>query len=180
MRPHSNVNKTLSSLLFNSSVLSSSSSAQFPPLPLPFVDILAFIHYFALTTSIHQKPTDSPSYLNFSSHLPTPNSLSHTPTFSTCLCSDNQDFETQPQLMACHFILRGYLPTILYVSLDRARYLDPASTLSPGTRSTLARVLFPLIYHPSNASFSESFGDSPTRPPHTHFSTQSFLLQTSQ
>lgn len=48
------------------------------------------------------------------------------------LCNNDHYFETQSQLMAHHFILRGYLQTIIRAVLSQAKFVDRAfSSYSP-------------------------------------------------
>ena len=95
-----------------------------------FLDISVSINGDALATSVSYKPTDSHSYLLFSSSHP--NHTKKSIPYSQFLrlgrfCSDDKDFETKSLEMWTFFVERGY-PTHL---------LDSAKAFNNFRRDTL-------------------------------------------
>ena len=118
-----------------------------------FLDILVSISDNRLTTSIHYKPTDSHSYLLYSSSHPqhTLNSIPYSQFLRLRrLCSDDVDFSNQCQLMRSNFLNRGYPNEIVSRSLAKVANVSRESTLLPNTRSPNNRIPFVVTYHPLN------------------------------
>ena len=80
---------------------------------LPFLDIQVSIHPDSdkLSTSVFYKPTDSHSYLNYTSCHP-PSTKSSIPYSQFLrlrrLCSCDEDFDSKSQQMASFFTSQGY------------------------------------------------------------------------
>ena len=90
---------------------------------IAFLDILVGIHGNRLRTSVHYKPTDSHSYLLYTSSHPR-HCLSSIP-FSQFLrlrrlCSDDDDFKQQCEIMRTFFINRNYPANIVTRALTKA------------------------------------------------------------
>lgn len=133
VRPHSPANiKTPSSLWSNHSVPPSNSSVSFPTLLSPFS---------VFRSTYTTPPSSPPSTTNIPSQtlsLTSPNLTTSQTLHSKFLsrrrhCSDNHDCETQPQLMAHHTILHGYLRITIHTAFARAGSVDraPSSLFAP-------------------------------------------------
>ncbi len=80
-----------------------------------FLDILISINGNRLVTSVFYKPTDSHSYLLYSSSHP--NHTKRSILFSQFLrlrrlCSEDEDFHTKSLEMRDFFVQRGYIPLL--------------------------------------------------------------------
>ncbi|XP_015197558.2 uncharacterized protein [Lepisosteus oculatus] len=118
---------------------------------LPFLDIHLSINYPRLSTSVYYKPTDSHSYLLYSSFHPnhTKNSLPFSQFLRLRrLCSDDIDFENQALEMYSFFINRGYPSSVIDRALARAK--NTPRTINPIRNSRLNnRIPLVLPYHPN-------------------------------
>ena len=118
-----------------------------------FLDILVSISDNRLTTSIHYKPTDSHSYLFYSSSHPqhTLNSIPYSQFLRLRrLCSDDVDLSNQCHLMRSNFLNRGYPNEVVSRALPKVANVSRESTLIPNTRSPNNRIPFVVTYHPLN------------------------------
>ena len=125
---------------------------------LPFLDIQVSIHPDSdkLSTSVFYKPTDSHSYLNYTSCHP-PSTKSSIPYSQFLrlrrLCSSDEDFENKSQQMASFFISQGYEEQCVSKGLCRAQRKGRAASLEDQTGRRVARNERPvlsIVYHPHN------------------------------
>ena len=120
---------------------------------ITFLDLQIELHQGQLSTTIHYKPTDSHSYLDYnSSHNPsTKNSI----PFSQFLrlrriCSDNSDFNTKAEEMTQFFAKRNYPTAITNQALARIHQTNRADTLkSKPDKLPDERPILTLPYHPT-------------------------------
>eukprot|EP00061_Rhincodon_typus_P004948 g23791.t1 len=79
---------------------------------LPFLDISVSISGDRLVTNIHDKPTDSHSYLDYTSSHPTSckDSIPFSQFLHLCrICSDEANFDKGVSKMSTFFLNRGFL-----------------------------------------------------------------------
>ena len=91
---------------------------------LAFLDIKVSIEGNGLCTSVHYKPTDSHSYLLYSSSHPShvKNSISYSQFLRLRrLCSDDSDFSLKSEEMCDFFDKRGYPASVLRAGHHRAQ-----------------------------------------------------------
>ena len=108
-----------------------------------------------LSTSVHYKPTDSHSYLLYSSSL-----LSHIKNsipFSQFLrlrrlCSDDSDFSNKSEEMRHFFQKHGYPDSVVNTTQHRAQQIDRQSALQTSQKEKNERIPFTLTYHPRNVT----------------------------
>ena len=125
---------------------------------LPFLDLVLRPTSDRLTTSIHYKPTDTHSYLNYaSSHLIGCKNFIPYRQFRRLrrICTDNGEFDVKSKEMANFFKNHGYPQNI--VDRARTRILaiprvavitsEPAAEIPPAKHSTISLVS---TYHPTN------------------------------
>ena len=114
-----------------------------------------------LSTSVYYKPTDSHSYLTYtSSH---PKSCKDSIPFSQMLrlrrlCSDETDFDMQADNMTTFFKERGYPSNITTTALQRCLTITREDSLKPKERdatNNFQRTPLVLTYHPTIAPVSE-------------------------
>ena len=118
-----------------------------------FLDILVSINGNKLTTSVFYKPTDSHSYLLYSSSHP-----SHTKRsipFSQFLrlrrlCSEDEDFHTKSLEMRNFFVQRGYPTPLLDTALTKATQIPRSDTLTDSAVNVSKKIPLVLTYHPFN------------------------------
>ena len=108
----------------------------------------------ALVTSVSYKPTDSHSYLLFSSSHPnhTKQSIPY-PQFLRLhrLCSDDKDFETKSSEMRSFFVHRGYPTKLLDTAVQRASSIPRSDTLKQRLESVSEdKIPLVLTFHPFN------------------------------
>jgi hypothetical protein len=128
---------------------------------LSFLDLQVSIssHSPSISTSVHYKPTDSHSYLLFSSSHPQSTKCSI--PFSQFLrlrriCSSDSDFHTQAQLMLSFFLARGYPEELCRDALHRAGAIPRAQALTTTTTThtttskTDDRPILVITFHPHN------------------------------
>ena len=98
-----------------------------------------------LQTSVHYKPTDAHSYLDYwSSHNPnTKNSIPFSQFLRLrCLCSDDSDFVQQAEEMKIFFLTRHYPPHIINKALQRISSTQDLPLCStPKTQATMTAPL---------------------------------------
>ena len=98
-----------------------------------FLDILVSVNGNRLTTSVFYKPTDSHSYLLYSSSHP--NHTKQSIPFSQFLrlrhlCSEDEDFQSKNLEMREFFLQRGYPTSILDTAFSKASQILRSQTLS--------------------------------------------------
>ena len=120
-----------------------------------FLDILISINGSRLTTSVFYKPTDSHSYLLFSSSHP--NHTKRSIPFSQFLrlrriCSEDEDFQTKSCEMRNFFVQRGYPTSLLDTAFSRASSIPRSNTLTNSVHNGTDNNKIPLVltYHPFN------------------------------
>ena len=106
-----------------------------------------------LCTSVHCKPTDSHSYLLYSSshssHVK--NSIPYSQLFRLRrLCSEDFDFSLKSEEM-CHFFDKsGYPASVVQAGHHRAQQIDRQSALQTSKKENNNRIPFTLTFHPHN------------------------------
>ena len=120
-----------------------------------FLDILISINGSRLTTSVFYKPTDSHSYLLFSSSHP--NHTKRSIPFSQFLrlrriCSEDEDFQTKSLEMRNFFVQRGYPTSLLDTAFSKASSIPRSDTLTNSVHNGTDNNKIPLVltYHPFN------------------------------
>ena len=120
---------------------------------LAFLDIKVSIRGNALCTSVHYKPTDSHSYLLYSSSHPShvKNSIPYSQFLRLRrLCSDDSDFSSKSEEMCQFFEKRGYPVSVVKASHHRAQQFDRQSSLQTSQKDKNDRIPFTLTFHPHN------------------------------
>lgn len=123
---------------------------------LSFLDIQLSVQpdSHALSTSVFYKPTDSHSYLLFSSSHPpsTKNSIPYSQFLRLRrICSDDQDFLDQAHHMTTFFTSRGYPTDTIREALNRACATSRSQALTPKpTSDTEDRPVLTMVFHPHN------------------------------
>ena len=119
-----------------------------------FLDILVSINGDALATSVCYKPTDSHSYLLFSSSHP--NNTKQSIPYSQFLrlgnlCSDDKDFETKSLEMRTFFVECGYPTHLLDSAIQKAFNNSHRDTLKPPlAKVSDDKIPLVLTFHPFN------------------------------
>ena len=108
-----------------------------------------------LCTSVYYKPTDSHSYLLYSSSHPS--HVKNSIPFSQFLrlrrlCSDDSDFSHKSESMCQFFEKRGYPASIVQAGHHRAQLIDRQSSLQASQKEHSDRIPFTLTFHPHNHS----------------------------
>ena len=113
-----------------------------------------------LCTSVHYKPTDSHSYLLYSSSHPShvKNSIPYSQFLRVRrLCSDDSDFSSKSEEMCQFFEKRGYPVSVVKAGHHRAQQFDRQSSLQTSQKDKNDRIHSPslsiLIITQSKASF---------------------------
>ena len=102
--------------------------------PVSFLDISVSINGDVLATSVSYKPTDSHSYLLFSSshRNHTKQSIPYSQFLRLRrLCCDDKDFETKSLEMRTFFVERGYPTHLLDSAIQKAFNNSRRDTLKP-------------------------------------------------
>ena len=118
---------------------------------LAFLDIKVSIEGNGLCTSVHYKPTDSHSYLLYSSSHPlhVKNSIPYSQFLRLRrLCNDDSDFSLKSEEMCNFFNKRGYPASVVQAVHHRAQQIDRQSALQTSQRDNKD------IYHFSKLKFS--------------------------
>ena len=120
-----------------------------------FLDILVSINGNRLTTSVFYKPTDSHSYLLYSSSHP--NHTKQSIPFSQFLrlrrlCSEDEDFQSKSLEMREFFVQRGYPTSLLDTAFSKASQIPRSETLSNSVTNVTDHNRTPLVltFHPFN------------------------------
>ena len=124
-----------------------------PLICLAFLDIKVSIRGNVLCTSVHYKPTDSHSYLLYSSSHPShvKNSIPYSQFLRLRrLCSDDSDFSSKSEEMCQFFEKRGYPVSVAKAGHHRAQQFDRESSLQTSQKDKNDRIPFTLTFHPHN------------------------------
>ena len=120
-----------------------------------FLDILISINGDRLVTSVFYKPTDSHSYLLYSSSHP--NHTKRSIPFSQFLrlrrlCSEDEDFHTKSLEMRDFFVQRGYPTSLLDTAFSKASQIPRSETLTNPVTNVTENNQIPLVltFHPFN------------------------------
>ena len=102
--------------------------------------------------SVYYKPTDSYSYLLYSSSHPSlaKDYISFSQFLRLRLCSDDSDFPEKSEAMSQFFDIRGYPVSVVQVGYHRAQQIDQQSALQTAKKENTYRNLFTLTFHPRN------------------------------
>jgi hypothetical protein len=120
-----------------------------------FLDLNISIDSDRLSTSIYYKPTDSHSYLLYSSSHPTTckDSIPYA-QFQRLrrICSSESDFKAQSEQMASFFHKRKYPRKIVAKALHRVTSMDRVTALQPSSANKVNEDRIPLVlnFHPNN------------------------------
>ena len=114
------------------------------------LDIKISIEGNGLCSSVYYKPTDSRSYLLYSSSHPSLGkvSISFSQFLRLRLCSDDSDFPEKSEAMSQFFDKRGYPVSVVQVGYHRAQQIDQQSALQTAKKENTYRILFTLTFHP--------------------------------
>ena len=112
---------------------------------MAFLDIKISIEGNGLCTSVYYKPTDSHSYLLYSSSHPS--HVKNSIPFSQFLrlrrlCSDDSDFSEKSEAMCQFFDKRGYPVSVVQAGRQ--------SALQTAEKENTDRIPFILTFHPHN------------------------------
>jgi len=134
-------------------VSSVSPSSELLNIPLAFLDIKVSIEGYRLCTSVHYKPTDSHSYLLYSSSHPS--HVKNSTPYSQFLrlrrlCSDDFDFSSKSEEISNFFNKRGYPASVFQAGHNRAQQIDRRSALQTSQRDNNERIPFTLPFHHHN------------------------------
>ena len=127
---------------------------------LAFLDIKVFVEGHGLSTSVHYKPTDSHSYLLYSSSHPShvKNSIPYSQFLRLRrLCSEDSDFSLKSEEMCEFFGKRGYPAPVVEAGHHRAQQIDRQSALQTSQKENNNRIPFNLTFHPHNHAVNPSF-----------------------
>ena len=120
-----------------------------------FLDIAISICHQSFKTSVHYKPTDAHSYLNF--HSSHPSATTHSIPFSQFLrlrrlCSEPVDFEDKAEEMKGFFLARDYPAQVLESALAKVKLISRSTALLPSSSSdkNSDRPIAILTHHPHN------------------------------
>ena len=120
---------------------------------MAFLDIKISIEGNGLCTSVYYKPTDSHSYLLYSSSQPS--LVKNSIPFSQFLrfrrlCSDDSDFSEKSETMCQFFDKRGYPVSVVQAGYHRAQQIDRQAALQTAEKENTDRIPFTLTFHPHN------------------------------
>ena len=97
-----------------------------------------------LCTSVHYKPTDSHSYLLYSSSHPShvKNSIPYSQFLRLRrLCSDDSDFSSKSEEMCQFFEKRGYPVSVVKAGHHRAQQFDRQSSLQTSQKDKTDKIM---------------------------------------
>ena len=115
---------------------------------LAFLDIKVSIESNVICTSVHYKPTDSHSYLLYSSSHPS--HVKNSIPYYHCLCSDDSDFPLKSEEICDFFNKRGYPASVVQVGHHRVQQTDRQSALQMSQKENNDRIPFTLTFYPHN------------------------------
>ena len=130
-------------------------SWEIPDTSLAFLDIRVSIEGDGLCTSVHFKPTDSHSYLLYSSSYPShvKNSIPYSQFLRLRrLCGDDSEFSLKSEKMCNFFSKRGYPASVVQAGHHRAQKIDRQSALQTSQKENNERIPLTLTFHPHNHS----------------------------
>ena len=110
---------------------------------LAFLDIKVSVEGNGLCTSVHYKPTDSHSYLLYSSSHPShvKNSIPYSQFLRLRrLCSEDSDFSLKSEEMCEFFDKRGYPASVVEAGHHRAQQIDRQSALQTSQKENSTRI----------------------------------------
>ena len=102
---------------------------------------------------MHYKPTDSHSYLLYSSSHPShvKNSIPYSQFLRLRrLCSEDSDFSLKSEEMCEFFDKRGYPASVVEAGHHRAQQINRQSALQTSQKENTNRIPFTLTFHPHN------------------------------
>ena len=120
---------------------------------LAFLHIKVSVEGNGLCTSVHYKPTDSHSFLLYSSSHPShaKNSIPYSQFLRLRrLCSEDSDFSLKSEGMCAFFDKRGYPASVVQGGHHRAQQIDRQSALQTSQKENNNRIPFTLTFHPHN------------------------------
>ncbi|XP_059504218.1 uncharacterized protein LOC125456532 [Stegostoma tigrinum] len=121
---------------------------------LTFLDLSVSISGNQLVTDVHFKPTDSHSYLEYtSSHPPScKNSIPYSQFLRLRrICSHDKTFHSRTSQMSKFFKVRNFPPTVIENALDRVSRISRNTSLTPRPRHNRPkRIPLVLTHHPTN------------------------------
>ena len=120
---------------------------------LAFLDIKVSVEGNGLCTSVHYKPTDSHSYLLYSSSHPShvKNSIPYSQFLRLRrICSKDSDFSLKSEEMCEFFDKRGYPASVVEAGYHRVQQIDRQSALQTSQKENNNTILFTLTFHPHN------------------------------
>ena len=121
---------------------------------IPFLDILIKMKNNKLETDLFCKPTDSHSYLHYTSAHP--RACRDSIPYSQFLrirkiCTSLEDFDRHAINFACHFRRRGYPEPLLERAMIQARRKKRSELLSPKTKqTTMDQPVLVTTFHPND------------------------------
>ena len=118
-----------------------------------FLDINISVQNNKLATSVLYKPTDSHSYLLYSSSHPShvKDSILYSQFLRLRrLCSEDSDFNSKCNEMSNFFSEHGYPDSILSKALNRVQNVNREFALEPSALDNEERIPFTLTFHPNN------------------------------
>ena len=123
---------------------------EIPDTPLAFLDIKVSAEGNDLCTSVYYKPTDSHSYLFYSSLQPS--HVNNSIPYSQCLrlrrlSSEDSNFSLKSEEMCDFFDKRGYAASVVQADHHRAHQVDRQSALQTSQKENI-RIPFTLTFHP--------------------------------
>ena len=122
-----------------------------------FLDINISFQDNNLATSVHYKPTDSHSYLLYSSSHPSHvrDSIPYSQFLRLRrLCSDDSEFNSKCDEMSNFLSEVGYPDNILSKALNRVQNVNRESALEPPASTNEQRIPFTLTFYPNNLANS--------------------------
>ncbi|CAH3104129.1 unnamed protein product, partial [Pocillopora meandrina] len=121
---------------------------------LAFLDIKISIEGNGLCTIVYYKPTDSHSYLLYSSSHPKHTSrtpyLFHSFSDFVVYVVTQSDFSEKSEAMCQFFDKRGYPVSVVLAGHHRAQQIDRQSALQTAEKDNTDRIPFTLTFHPHN------------------------------
>ena len=120
---------------------------------MAFLDIKISIEGNGRCSSVYYKPTDSHSYLLYSSSHPS--HVKNSIPFSQFLrlrrlCSDDSDFSEKSEAMCQFSNKRGYPVSVVQAGYHRAQQIYRQSALQTTEKENTDRIPFTLTFHPHN------------------------------
>jgi hypothetical protein len=155
-----------------------SSDLEYSTKSVNFLDTTVKVENNEIVTDLYCKPTDSHSYLQYSSSHPQrcKDSIPYSQFLRVRrICSSTVDFDNNVLMLMVHFLRRGYPMKLLEEAMALARskerlsLLEPKQDIQTGNKGDNSRVFLITTYHPidqtlKNIVFNnwEMLGKSPT------------------